>query len=100
VLHGTDAGWNAESLPWTGRLLWEVWVAPEGDVYVTTRSPTVIRRELDGSWSSFTPPGAEGIELRGVYGFPNGDVWFAGGFYDADKDEFDGGVALRYRRQY
>jgi hypothetical protein len=101
VLHRTSTGWQVVPVPLTTLFnLGDVWVAPEGDVYITTRSPTVLRREVDGGWNSFTPTGAEGIELRGVYGFSNGELWFSGGAYDAELDEFDGGFAFRYRRQY
>jgi hypothetical protein len=102
VLHRTSAGWQVVSPSLGGPPFHfrNVWVAPEGDVYITTESPTVVRRETDGGWNTFTPTGAEGIELRGVYGFPNGELWFTGGAYNAERDEFDGGFAFRYRRQY
>lgn len=100
VLHRTSTGWQVVSLPLSRVFnLESVWVAPEGEVFITTKSPTVIRRDVDGGWNSFTPTGAEGIELRGVYGFPNRELWFSGGAYDSERDEFDGGYALRYLRQ-
>jgi hypothetical protein len=102
VMHRTAAGWQAQSLPVSAPTFnfFSVWVAPEGDVYMTTDSPTVVRHELDGGWSTFTPSGAEGIDLDGVYGFPNGDLWFSGGAYNEPNDEYDGGFAFHYRRQY
>lgn len=98
VFHLTDAGWSSEAVPWS-QLLWDVWASPDGEVWATTHSKTVLKRDRDGGWSYFSLPGVEGVDLVRVYGFDNGDVWFVGGNYlPSPIDDYDGGYAFRFTR--
>ena len=99
VFHRSDAGWSRVTSPGGGHIFWDTWVAPNGEVYFVSYSPTIFRREVDGGWSTFILPEAAGHDITEVYGFPNGDIWFTGTDYDNTSRNYDGGIILQYRRQ-
>jgi len=43
-------------------------------------------------------PDAGSAQIVQVYGFPNGEVWFVGGWTDPISGDWVDGIALRYKR--
>jgi hypothetical protein len=81
LMHLDDAGWRTVSSALAGDLQ-DVFVASDGETWVTAGSNRVMVISPDGGQRAFVPPGVPGVPgsifLQQVQVFDTGDVWFTG----------------------